>query len=247
MASSVSSKLLVIGDADKVSRLPQEIKFKILSFLSIVDAARIGLSSTTWRAIFCSLSKLAFDYYQFLEIENNLDSFVNFIDQTFSHLDQSSVQVVELHLLRLAYGIPIKKEWITFATQHNTEKLVLYGTIEKLPDCLFLCKSLVKLELAVRNLLLTFPGTFSLPKLQKLKLKLLVLSESALGQDVFSTFPALEKLSIIFCSIQHYKIFSLSSSKLTDFTMCSCAGMESCSFRLQAPFLSKFIYISVML
>ncbi|KAI3443441.1 hypothetical protein Pfo_000106 [Paulownia fortunei] len=158
-----------------------------------------------WRTTWYSLSKLAFDYCQFPEMKTKLDAFVNFIDQTLAHHDESDVKILELRLWSLIdFGIPIKTEWIAFSIQHNVEKLVLYGKIDevkKLSDCVFSCQSLVKLELAVQELVLTLPETIALPNLRKLKFKFLVLSELVLNQDLFSRLPALEKLSIFFCNV----------------------------------------------
>ncbi|KAL9174744.1 hypothetical protein ABFS82_02G071300 [Erythranthe guttata] len=237
-SSSSSKELLVIGDADRLSRLPQEIQSDILCLLPITDAAKVGLLSKTWRSTWLSLPKLAFDYRTFPEMEKK----VKFIDQTLARHSKSSVKTFELHLVPL-----IKIAWMKFATRHNVEKLVLYGEIKKnkyLPDCIFTCRSLVKLDLALHGHVLTFPETVSLPNLRKLKLKHLVLYEPELSQDPFSIFPALEKLSIFHCTIHYTEILSVSSLRLIHFTMGSCLRNQSCSVRLRAPSLSKFIYIS---
>ncbi|EYU26502.1 hypothetical protein MIMGU_mgv1a019139mg, partial [Erythranthe guttata] len=212
-SSSSSKELLVIGDADRLSRLPQEIQSDILCLLPITDAAKVGLLSKTWRSTWLSLPKLAFDYRTFPEMEKK----VKFIDQTLARHSKSSVKTFELHLVPL-----IKIAWMKFATRHNVEKLVLYGEIKKnkyLPDCIFTCRSLVKLDLALHGHVLTFPETVSLPNLRKLKLKHLVLYEPELSQDPFSIFPALEKLSIFHCTIHYTEILSVSSLRLIHFTM----------------------------
>ncbi|KAL7157337.1 hypothetical protein ABFS83_02G071300 [Erythranthe nasuta] len=237
-SSSSSKELLVIGDADRLSRLPQEIQSDILCLLPITDAAKVGLLSRTWRSTWLSLPKLAFHYRTFPEMEKK----VKFIDQTLARHSKSSVTTFELHLVPL-----IKIAWMKFATRHNVEKLVLYGEIKKnkyLPDCIFTCRSLVKLDLALHGHVLTFPETVSLPNLRKLKLKHLVLYEPELSQDPFSIFPAIEKLSIFHCTIHYTEFMSVSSSRLIHFTMGSCIRNQSCSVRLRAPSLSKFIYIS---
>ncbi|KAL7145396.1 hypothetical protein ABFS83_07G080500 [Erythranthe nasuta] len=225
-SSSSSKKLLVIGDADRLSRLPQEIQSDILCLLPITDAAKVGLLSRTWRSTWLSLPKLAFDYRTFPEMENK----VKFIDQTLVRHSQSTVKTFELHLVSL-----IKTAWIKFATRNNNKYL---------PDCIFSCRSLVKLDLALNGHILTFPETVSLPNLRKLKLKHLVLYEPELSQDPFSIFPALEKLSSFHCTIHYTEFLSVSSSRLIHFTMDSCIRNQSCSVRLRAPSLSKFIYIS---
>ncbi|KAL0410303.1 UNVERIFIED_CONTAM: hypothetical protein Slati_3620000 [Sesamum latifolium] len=141
--------------------------------------------------------------------------------------------------------VPIKHQWVEFAIQHNVQKFVLHGRVcgtRNLPNSIFSCRSLVKLELFLHELVLSWPETIQLPNLKKLKLKFLLLSEMITGQDLFSNFPALEKLSMYFCNVAFFNILSISSSRLMEFTMSACLGMESCLIRLQTPSLSKFIY-----
>ncbi|KAK4414883.1 F-box/FBD/LRR-repeat protein [Sesamum alatum] len=173
---------------------------------------------------------------------------------------QHSVQKLVLHgricgTQNLAYSIfscrsLVKLELalheLALSWPETIEKLVLHGRIcgtQNLAYSIFSCRSLVKLELALHELALSWPETIELPNLRKLKLKFLLLSEMIPSQDLFSKFPALEKLSMFFCNVTSFNIFSISSSRLTQFTMSNCPGMENCLIRLQTPSLSKFVYV----
>lgn len=170
---------------------------------------------------------------------------MNFINQVLAHHDESDIHVFEFCLSTSNhYNFQIKNDWIVFAVRHNVKKLVLYGSIDEvqnLPDCLFACKSLVKLELALVDDVLVWPRKFELPNLRKLSLKFLVLSELGLRQDLYPSLPALEKLSIFFCNIDSFKVLCVSAARLKTFIMCSCPGMDGCSISIQAPNLMQFI------
>ncbi|KAL2235505.1 UNVERIFIED_CONTAM: F-box/FBD/LRR-repeat protein [Sesamum indicum] len=213
-SSSNRRRRPVVRGTDRLSALPQHILTEILSRLSTIEA----------------------------------HSFLRFVDWTVAHHDESDVKIFELQLGPTTYcEVSIKYQWVEFAIQHNVQKLVLHGRVcgtQNLADSIFSCRSLVKLELSVHEIVLSWPETIQLPNLKKLKLKFLLLPEMITSQDLFSNFPALEKLSMFFCNVASLNVFSISSSRLTEFTMSACLGMESCSIRLQTPSLSKFIYTS---
>ena len=245
-SSSNRRRRPVVRGTDKLSALPQHILTEILSRLSTIEAARVSFSSriltTTWHL----RPNLVFDYSQFPAMVNRAHSFLRFVDWTVAHHDESDVKIFELQLGPTTYcEVSIKYQWVEFAIQHNVQKLVLHGRVcgtQNLADSIFSCRSLVKLELSVHEIVLSWPETIQLPNLKKLKLKFLLLPEMITSQDLFSNFPALEKLSMFFCNVASLNDFSISSSRLTEFTMSACLGMESCSIRLQTPSLSKFIY-----
>ncbi|KAL2235500.1 UNVERIFIED_CONTAM: F-box/LRR-repeat protein [Sesamum indicum] len=247
-SSSSRRRRPVVRGTDRLSALPHHILTEILSRLSTIEAARVSFSSriltTTWRL----LPNLVFDYSQFPAMVNKAHSFLRFVDWTVAHHDESDVKIFELQLGPTTYcEVSIKYQWVEFAIQHNVQKLVLHGRVcgtQNLADSIFSCRSLVKLELSVHEIVLSWPETIQLPNLKKLKLKFLLLPEMITSQDLFSNFPALEKLSMFFCNVASLNVFSISSSRLTEFTMSACLGMESCSIRLQTPSLSKFIYTS---
>ncbi|KAL0458893.1 UNVERIFIED_CONTAM: putative F-box/FBD/LRR-repeat protein [Sesamum latifolium] len=228
-SSSNRHRRPVVRGADRLSTLPQHILTEILSRLSTIEAARVSFGSRIWMTTWRLLPNLVFDYSQFPDVVNKAHSFLRFVDWTVAHHDESDVKIFELQLGPTTYcEVLMKYQWVEFAIQHNVQNLVLHGRVcgtQNLADSIFSCRSLVKLELSVNELVFSWPETIQLPNLKKLKLKFLLLPEMITSQDLFSNFPALEKLSMFFCK-------------------CSCLGMESCSIRLQTPSLSKFIYTS---
>ncbi|KAL0346874.1 UNVERIFIED_CONTAM: F-box/LRR-repeat protein [Sesamum calycinum] len=247
-SSSNRHRRLVVRGTDRLSTLPQHILIEILSHLSTIDAARVSFSSKFWMTTWRLHPNLVFDYSQFPAMVNKAHSFLRFVDWTIAHHHESDVKIFELQLGPTTYcEVSIKYQWVEFAIQHNVQKLVLHGRVcgtQNLVDSIFSCRSLVKLELSVDELVFSWPETIQLPNLKKLKLKFLLLPEMITNQDLFSNFPALEKLSMFFCNFAFFNVLSISSSRLMEFMMSACPGMESCSIRLQTPFLSKFIYTS---
>ncbi|KAK4415489.1 F-box/LRR-repeat protein [Sesamum alatum] len=209
----------VDGGADRVSTMPQHILIEILSWLSMLDGARVSFGSRIWMTTWRSLSNLIFDFSQFPAKVNKAHSFLRLVNWTIAHHDDPNVKILELRLRPMSYcKVLINYQWVEFAIQHNVQKLVLHGRIcgtQNLAYSIFLCRSLVKLELALNERVLSLPETIELPNLRKLKLKFLLLSEMIPSQDLFAKFPALEKLSMFFCNVTSFSIFSISSSRLT--------------------------------
>ncbi|KAK4396677.1 F-box/FBD/LRR-repeat protein [Sesamum angolense] len=220
-SSSNRHRRLVVRGTDRLSTLPQHMLTEILSHLSTIDAARVSFSSKIWMTTWRLLPNLVFDYSQFPAMVNKAHSFLRFIDWTIAHHDESDVKIFELQLGPTTYcEVSIKYQWVEFAIQHNVQKLVLHGRVcgtQNLVDSIFSCRSLVKLELFVDELVFSWPETIQLPNLKKLKLKFLLLPEIITNQDLFSNFPALEKLSMFFCNFAFFNVLSISSSRLTEF------------------------------
>ncbi|KAL0285126.1 UNVERIFIED_CONTAM: F-box/LRR-repeat protein [Sesamum radiatum] len=204
-------------DADRLSTLPQHILIEILSRLSTIEAAKVSFGSRIWMTTWRLLPNLIFDYSQFPDVVNKAHSFLRFIDWTVSHHDESDVKIFELQLGPTTYcEVLMKYQRVEFAIQHNVQKLVLHGRVcgtQNLADSIFSCRSLVKLELYVNDLVFFWPETIHLPNLKKLKLKFLLLPEMITNQDLFSNFAALEKLSMFFCSVAYFDVLSISSSR----------------------------------
>ncbi|XP_051150275.1 putative F-box/FBD/LRR-repeat protein At1g78760 [Andrographis paniculata] len=233
---------------DRLGPLPQEIQRNILSLLPTTDVAKVGLMSRSLRQAWRSIPILNFDYSRHDEMQSVKDCYEEFINNTLARHDESTVENFEIRLWPLTLcDISIRNEWIQFAATHNSRKLVLFGSmieeeIRVLPQTIFSCQHLLKLELAVTDLVLTWPDTFVLPNLRKLILKFAKIPASFMDQ--LSCFPVVEKLSMILCDISFTGIISVSSFTLTELIMCDCWGMEKCSVVLQnVPNLSKFIYI----
>ncbi|KAK4415491.1 hypothetical protein Salat_2656500 [Sesamum alatum] len=220
-SSSSNGQRSVGRDPERLSAMPQHILPEILSRLSTLDAARVSFGSrilmTTWH----SLPTLIFDYSQFPATVNKLG--------------------------RMTYcEAPIKYQWVEFFIQQNVQKLILNGRIcgtQNLAYSIFSCRSLVELELCLHELVLSWSETIELPNLKNLKMRFLLLSEMIISRDLFSNMPTLEKLTMFFCNITFFDVLFVSSTRLKEFMMSNCPGMESCSIKFETPSLSKFIYI----
>lgn len=245
-SGSSSSKRLLVKDVDRLSTLAREIRSQILSLLpSTIDAARVGLLSKSLRSAFRSVSRLSFDYSQFPETENKPLSFVDFVDETIARHDNSDVTTLELWLWPVFNcKVPIKLQWVSFAVIHSVQKLVLYGKIREneLPNNLFTSHTLVKLELAIEDLVFTSEN-FALPNLRKLKLKFLMLAGQTWDTDLFPNFPSLRKVSMFYCYLETRRNICISSENLEEFIMC-CPGIYNCVLKIQSPCLSNFIFIN---
>ncbi|XP_051150326.1 uncharacterized protein LOC127264823 [Andrographis paniculata] len=244
--SSSNENLIVEADNTLGTLLP-EMQRNIMSLLPTTDAAKVGLMSKSLRQAWLSVPILIFDYSS--ETQRMKDCYEEFINNTLARHDDSHVKIFEIRLWPIQRcRIPIRNEWIGFAAGHHSRTLVLYGIMTKdeirmLPKSIFSCEHLVNLEVAVMDLVLTWPDKSKLPNLRKLNVKFADIPASFMDQ-LSSTFPALIKLSMIFCNIIFTGVISVSSTGLTELIMCDCLEMDKCSVVLQnVPNLAAFTYI----
>ncbi|KAL5710622.1 hypothetical protein ACHQM5_021163 [Ranunculus cassubicifolius] len=206
------------------------------------DAIKTKILSKRWKKICTSLSNLEFCCGYF---ENLLD-FRNFVDKTLILHDGSDVREFKLffHVDDKLISSDHLNAWITFAIQHNVEKLTLDAwytlRIERFPSCFFTCSTLSFLSLkSLSNF--KWPTSIKFQFLKCLDLQLVNFHDENVTSKLFSTSacPILEHLSIFYCKFN--KIHSLSVSFLTlKYLQLRCE--HSLTVNLSIPILPEFDY-----
>lgn len=187
-------------EVDKISNLPAQIVDKILSHLSLRDAARTSVLSSKWRYKWVTLPNLVFDNHSLL---------ISSQDQTF--IKNKIVNIVD-HVLLLHSG-PIHKfklshrdlqgvcdidRWILFLSRGSVKEFILEiwkGHRYKLHSSIYLCQKLIHLELF--NCLLKPPLSFSgFRSLKSLDLQHITMEQDAFEHLVSSCY-LLERLTLM--------------------------------------------------
>ncbi|KAF9590676.1 hypothetical protein IFM89_036168 [Coptis chinensis] len=151
-------------EMDRISNLPEPIRSHILDFLPMEDAFRTSILSRQWRYVCFSLSNLTFDQHSFMQknygdFDLNFDQFsfmqkknsgeyADFVNRILSHHDGSAIINFEVNNNDYIYPVfvPDVNAWISYAVNHNVQKLRIHGVSTKygaeLSGDLFTCISL---------------------------------------------------------------------------------------------------------
>ncbi|KAI3925604.1 hypothetical protein MKW98_001458 [Papaver atlanticum] len=197
---------------DRISRLPDNLIHHIMSFMDTKYAVQTCVLSKRWIHIWKSLPFLNFNRWSF---SNNMkDSFVMFVDMVFIFREEVDIQKFSLEWESSAYDSTVitnVNRWSIHAVKHNVQELSilidqLHNTVYEIPQRLFKCKSLTKLKISAegnaRYADIILPRSMSLPRLKKLYLCGLSISNVESSKRLFSSCPVLEALEIVDCNIQ---------------------------------------------
>ncbi|KAL5721900.1 hypothetical protein ACHQM5_005485 [Ranunculus cassubicifolius] len=211
---------------DRFISLPDFVRDHILSFLSMEDAAKTSVLSRQWRHSCSSLSNLKFqqnksrklnssNFNQWL-IRKKMD-FRNFVDHLLIQHDQTDIQSFDLSMSidRLVAWDDRIKTWILFAILHNVRELYLNfesRKSEKFNYSFFSCSSLNLLSLF--NVIVKFTTTVFLPNLNTLKLSYVEFYDQNMAENLFSSCPVLQCLTLEHCRLIHGNNFTISATKL---------------------------------
>ncbi|PIA41526.1 hypothetical protein AQUCO_02200152v1 [Aquilegia coerulea] len=208
--------------------LPQEIRSHIVSFLPTKEAIRTSILSKKWKTVCSSLSNFNFEQSYSKEGKQlSLQQFIEIIYQTLGQHDESDINIFQLNLNDFLQNpdefVPHIYKWISFATSHNVHQLHLFGSAEglkMLPFCLVSCNSLTVLSLTCINLILSSTNIIRLPNLKTLDLCSVTFSDVGVTNQLFSSCPALESLTISYCFwTNSFNVLTISSPNLKDFTL----------------------------
>lgn len=185
---------------DKISNLPGHIIDKILSQLSLRDAARTSILSSKWRYKWATLPYLVFDNQSVLVSSQDLNAVKNKLVNIVDHVLLLHSGPIEKFKLshRDIQGVSDIDRWILFLSRGSVKEFVLEiwkGHRFKLPSSLYLCQNLVHLELF--NCLLKPPPKFNgFKTLKSLDLQHITMDQNAFDHMV-SSCPLLERLTLM--------------------------------------------------
>ncbi|KAL7087275.1 hypothetical protein ACP275_13G057900 [Erythranthe tilingii] len=191
---------------DRISDLPDEVIFHILSFLQTKFSVRTSILSRRWRYLWSYVPNLHFHN------ENQ----GGIIDRVLSLHKLQSIATFRATdwIHRSDYQI---EKWITFAVERNVRNLHLncrqFDIV--LPQCLFTCKTLVDLRLESCGVIPNLGGAMFLPRLKKLHLIQVQYEGDESLPHLLSGCPVLEELSIeLFIDYSSCKISSHTVKRL---------------------------------
>ncbi|XP_026448728.1 F-box protein At3g03040-like [Papaver somniferum] len=213
--------------------------------------------SKRWKNLWTNTPILNFDYNMFsLAISNNryfgLPShyFIKFVYQVFILRDNSNIQKVNLvcgveknFFTDMSAMTASLTTWIVAAVRRNIQELYLDVSaveISRFPQCLFICTSLIKLELKLggNSSIIVLPTSMDLPRLTFMKLDSLPSTNVNLTNKIFFKCPILESL-IIEGHLGHTDL-QIYSSTLKHLTIVDFVSKTSSKVKIVAPNLVSF-------
>ncbi|KAI3852145.1 hypothetical protein MKX03_015605 [Papaver bracteatum] len=196
------------SDEDDISKLPDFLIHHILSFVKVKQAAQTCILSKRWRNIWTSLPFLFFDESDLTQrhrydYEDHEDCLV---DNVLSLRDSRCFDIRRFHLIggyAAFKSISHLRRWMIGVARSNVEDIYVQfnGSSNRdrefwVPDCVFNCKSLTKLELDLSSCKIILPNSISLPRLKYLKLKNTLFNHDELLTKLCSSCPVLEHLDL---------------------------------------------------
>lgn len=203
---------------DKISSLPDEILFRILSFVSTKEAVATSVLSKRWTNLWHYLPNIDFTDIRVNTVESNL-RFNEFVYSVLVSRDASGSRFIDSFHLNIQYSdshlaynkeFPNLTKWVNSVVQRGLKYLHLrlrvplpdhfsgYPYFPKLPISIFTCKTLVSLNLSwfrVDGFSFTSVG-FEFPSLKTLSLRLIKFSEVRDFMLLLAGCPILEDLHV---------------------------------------------------
>ncbi|KAF3513701.1 hypothetical protein F2Q69_00001758 [Brassica cretica] len=146
---------------DKISRLPDELLVKILSFLPTKVAVSTSILSKQWDFLWMWLPKL--DYSTRKYSESECTRLRRFLNKNLPLHRAPIIETFSLDFLASQFKPVTIRSWLLTAVSRNLREVeVSHGCNNKvlnmLPSSLYTCKSLVSLKLNGRRLLVVHAG-----------------------------------------------------------------------------------------
>ncbi|KAL1810504.1 hypothetical protein ACET3Z_027494 [Daucus carota] len=214
-----------LGDEDRLSRLPDELIHKILSFVDAKQAVETSILSRRWRLIWTTLPFLSFGPYQNSEAKN-VGKLIRGVLSKRNH--DTHVSDLKFCVYNKGCSEKLFEKFVEYAISHGVQSLNLELSSEYKPFKLstFKSTSLNKLTLKVRLQECELQsGVWDLPALTTLDLKhacrYKYRSNSWLKDSLFTCLPALTTLSLDDWNLSQLSSFSLPG--LTSLCLSRCS------------------------
>ncbi|PIA27777.1 hypothetical protein AQUCO_07600145v1 [Aquilegia coerulea] len=241
-------------DKDRISDLPDEILFHILSFLSTMDVVKTGVLSRRWEHLWTNVQTFWFCGPSRFD-EEEIGKFVSSVTQTLFFIESNNIQRFTLKDCVLSARSPKsmnEKEakrtkelclhvdkWIRLLVRKNVEGLNLcfsggckyqgsVGCCYKLP-CHLLFNDTIK-SLYLNTCIIDAVRPIQWRSLTKLHLHNIVLSDQLI-QNILNGSPLLNLLSLIYC--KGISNLSITSSNLRKLHL--CISRTSSMVKLSVP------------
>lgn len=192
--------------------LPEPILISILSLLPTQSAVATCILSRRWKYLWASITALKLHQHMFRQ----RSEFINFVDRAMILRHGSSLVSYSLHC-EVLNDVSRVNSWITTAVQCNVKKLSLHLNHRSnyvFPSCVFLCQSLVKLDLSMNHYTLGVPCSIRLSNLKCLRLHRVTFADDESAENLLSSSPLVEELTIHVCKWENCKDVKLSTPNL---------------------------------
>ncbi|XP_038688809.1 putative FBD-associated F-box protein At5g56700 [Tripterygium wilfordii] len=224
-----------------ISKLPDAILQRILSFLPTKDAVKTSVLSRRWEYLWTSIPNLEF-------IGGASDNFTAFVDRVIA-LHVSDIKKCWLECYKSG-DEPCIKRLIAAVVRRNVEELHIDTEDPKgplqLPQCLFVSASLTRLNLSI-CCTLKFPPSIRLSNLKNLLFEHITFTDDVSTQQFFSGCPALETVCFYKCKWTNLCSVVICAPKLWSLEVIGDKGAnfeasDGCELMIFAPSLHYFDY-----
>ncbi|XP_020873022.1 putative F-box/LRR-repeat protein At4g15060 isoform X1 [Arabidopsis lyrata subsp. lyrata] len=188
-------------EMDKISQLSDELLLKVLQFLPTRTAVSTSILSKRWEFLWMWLPKLEYDNTD--QSSSELQRLRAFIHLNLPLHRAPAIEIFRLKFINIPTGIFKPKDiklWVVIAVSCCVRELSLnlrcMCRATSLPSSLYICKSLVVLNLIGDEISVDVPRTAYLPSLKALLLRRVIyshLNENSLHR-LLSCCPVLEDL-----------------------------------------------------
>ncbi|KAI3862054.1 hypothetical protein MKX03_034758, partial [Papaver bracteatum] len=238
-------------EVDRISKLTETLIHHILSFIDFKYAIQTCVLSKRWRYIWTSLPALNFDsklYFSGRTCDHK--RVLDFVDNVLTLRDSRGSDIQKFRLVcgpfysrADDFWTSRLHRWIIHVVKANVEDINVHydsKAVFKVPDCVFMCKSLKSLNLDI-SCRIILPNSLCLVRLKYLKLKDSSLNNEEQIQKLLSSCPVLEHLELSDVSSNGHINISVSSLTLKHFGL-HIKYNKLChnKLRLSAPNLLSF-------
>ncbi|XP_038688810.1 putative F-box/LRR-repeat protein At4g15060 [Tripterygium wilfordii] len=190
MDAMSSNKKSKSNSKRSISKLPDVILQRILSFLPTKDAVKTSVLSRRWEYLWTSIPNLEF------REDSARDNVIPFADRAIS-LHVSDIKKFTLECYKDG-DEPCIRRLITAVVRRNVEELEINtddarDRLLQLPESLYVSASLTRLDLTI-CCILKFPPSTCLSSLKHLRFKFIKFTDDVSTQQFFSGCPVLETI-----------------------------------------------------
>ncbi|XP_024020009.1 F-box/LRR-repeat protein 25 [Morus notabilis] len=230
---------------DRISRLPDPVIHRILSFIPTIDVVRMSLLSKRWRRMWYSVPSLEFSDADITHSAfHSRKRFCNFVDKCLKHREASMRYISDSFITRFKLDIEYYggrsalDNWLSFVIRSNVEEFDLRAkpkfewsyisdSFYCLPEAVLSAGSLNVLKL--EGLKLNGACSVSLPSLKSLSLKAAKLDDHILC-GLVTGCPSLDEFFLKNCKgLSNPRISSL-SLKFLEIRYSSCQTLKALIF-----------------
>lgn len=216
-------------ERDRLTALPDDLLHRILGFVGPrLAVGQCSLLSRRWRHLWASMPSVTLDESVSREFGNLLfllreDAKLHTFCLRSSDDEENDDENNFVYQRRWLRHVMSRGVRVLMITLHSSSYRGLSGW--ELPDCVFNCATVETIDLSVTSPweLVISPKSVCLPRLKKLRLDYVNLSDSSVVEKLNSGCPALEHLDLARCGLAQSRI---SSDTLKILSITACAYEE---------------------